>query len=296
MATPFIFLWPLIALAWLLMVRKTMPDHENLQAVLGIIFGWTAAVGAIATLAPQVLYPYTALVTVVTAIFAVIYFGYIKRPKKRTPLIEPEIKMHGFFETIPPNPDLVRFDYHIKAGEKHIPALEIQVSYGYDSPLMWATLDLRRDSFGQPRTGKPVKRISLIPFQEFWFTFVAIRAFSHHASMKTINPPPEVPFEDIYWKSPYPIVYIRFLGLRKQVEQAWVVRFNDPPWQMHPTGIGQLPVELFPATSPEGEAMIKDRERKLETKASNVTWTVVSDNPNIGVSMATHEKSEEKSS
>jgi hypothetical protein len=271
-----------------------MPDHENLQAVIAIMVGWTAIVGTIYILAAQMLYPFTGLATIATVVFSIVYFGYIKRPKPRAPLIEPEIKMHAFFETTPPNPDLVRFDYHIKAGEKHIPALEVQVSHGYDSPLMWASLDLRRDTFGQPRAGKPIKRISLIPYQEYWFTFVSMRAVSHQASMKTIDPPPEVPFESIHWKSVYPIVYIRFLGLRKQIEQSWVVRFNDPPWTLHPTGIGQLPVELFPTTSPEGIAMIEDRERKSGRKTTDAKWTAMSNDPNIGVSMPIYKEPDDK--
>ncbi len=253
---------------------------------MAILIAWAVLFFGVLTLPQYIPSPWNAylavIITLVAIVFSIVYFLYIKRPKPKVTVIEPEIKMHGFFETLAPNQDLVRFDYHIKAGEKHIPALEVQVSHGYGEALMWPNLDLRRDTFEQARTGKPIKRISLIPFQEYWFTFVAIHALSQQGSMKTIDPPPEVPFDNISWKTPYPEVYIRFLGLRKQIEQVWVVRFNPPPWILN----SNLPVDLFPIDSPEAKALIEKRERQAGRETSVVKYTIISGDPNVGMSIS----------
>ncbi len=202
---------------------------------------------------------------------------------KRQATEEPHVQMTAFFETGPPNEDQVRFDYKITAGDKHIPTLEVQVAYGYGKPEMWANLDLRRYSFQEVRegkAGKSVKRIPLISHQEYSFTFLSIWAKSQRGNMKVIEPPKEVPFEQICWKSLYPEVYIRFLGLRKLIEESWVIRFNQPP----PFTIGHPPVNLFPAWSPEGKALIAERDKDRQDKG--MQFTISSSSPVLGVAIA----------
>ncbi len=207
-----------------------------------------------------------------------------KEVRKEVPQGEPKVRMSAFYETVPPNEDQTRFDYGIIAGDKHIPALEVQVAYGYGKPEMWANLDLRRYTFEEVRdgkTGKLVKRISLIPHQEYWFTFVSIWAKSRKGNMKVIDPPKEVPFEQIYWKSPYPEVYVRFLGLKRLIEESWVIRFNEPP----PFTLDRPPVDLFPIWSPEAKALIAERDKGRQDK--DMQFTISSSSPVLGVAIAT---------
>jgi hypothetical protein len=298
-ATTFILWFAVLAVAWITLRSLPMANHENLQAGAVIILVWGMFFFGILTIPNFIPTPINLyldiVVTLVAVVFSAVYFGYFKKKKKEPPkaIIEPEIKMHAFFETSPPNDDLVRFDYHVKAGEKHIPVLEVQVSHGYGRPLMWATLDLRRDTFEQERTGNPVKRISLIPYEEYWFTFVAIHANSKQANMKTINPPTEVPFDNITWKTPFPEVYIRFLGMRKQIEQGWIIGFNKPPW----TPLAKppnLPVDLWPVDSPQGQAMRAKREKQAGRETSDIKYTAISKDSNMGVSITSPEEEAKK--
>lgn len=300
MPAAYILLFYSSAILWLvssMLSRKTMREILAFLSAWGVLF----TVPFFITDFPSTLKWQLGLITTAgISILAICYFVLSTEPKPKSivkaepiAIIEPEIKMSAFFQTIPPDDDVVRFDYHVKAGEKHIPALEAQVSHGYGRPLMWAALDLRRDTFEQERTGKPVKRISLIPYEEYWFTFVAIRANSRQASMKTINPPTEVPFDPITWKTPFPEVYIRFLGMRKQIEQGWIIGFNKPPW----TPLAKppnLPVDLWPVDSPEGKAMRTKREKQAGRETSDIKYTAVSKDSNMGVSITSPEEEAKK--
>jgi hypothetical protein len=270
MAMPFILRFGPVVAAWLLL-RFTMPGHDDLQALGTIILVWAALFFGVLAI-PQIVPPpwnvhLAVFITLASIALSTIYFVWIKKPLK-----PPEVRMTGYFETVPPNEDQARFDYHIVAGDRNVLGLQVQVSHGYgEPPPGWATLDLRPYSFEEARLGKsgePIKQMPLGSHQEYRFTFLSIWAHTQRASFKTIDPPPEIPFESIYWTSPYPEVYIRFAGLRREIVEGWVVKFNPPPWKP----VLNPPVRLFPTWSPEGKALIAEREKMRKT--SNVDYKV----------------------
>jgi hypothetical protein len=286
MAIPFILWFGIIASAWLLL-RFAMAGHDNLEAICAIIVVWGTLFFGVLSLPlyiPQYISPpwnmhLAVAITLIIIVFSTVYFAWIKKTPR-----PPEVRMTAYFETIPPNEDQARFDYHIVAGDRNIRGLQVQVAHGYGEPLTWATLDLRSYSFEEARTrksGKPIKQMPLGSHQDYVFTFLSIWAHSQRASFKTIDPPAEVPFENIYWKSPYPEVYIRFAGLRKEITEGWVVKFNKPPWKpaLHD------PVCLFPISSSEGKALIAEREKMRSSAGLEHKVTVYSKDVALGVSM-----------
>jgi len=126
--------------------------------------------------------------------------------------------------------------------------------------------------------GEPIREMPLGSHQEYRFTFLSIWAHTQRASFKTIDAQPEIPFGNIYWTSPYPEVYIRFAGLRKEIVEGWVVKFNKPPWKvaLNP------PVRLFPTWSPEGKALIAEREKLRKAANADYKVTVYSKNGHVG--------------
>jgi len=145
MAIPFILWFGTVVLAWLLL-RLTMPGHDNLQAVGTIILVWAALFFGVLAI-PQIVPPpwnvhIAVFITLATVVSSTIYFAWIKKLSK-----PPEVRMTGYFETITPNEDQARFDYHIVAGDRNIRGLQVQVAHGYGERLTWATLDLRPYSF-----------------------------------------------------------------------------------------------------------------------------------------------------
>jgi hypothetical protein len=286
MAIPFILWFGIIASAWLLL-RFAMPGHDNLQAICAIILVWGTFFFGFLSLPlyiPQYVSPpwnvhLAVASTLIIIVFSTVYFAWIKKTPR-----PPEVRMTAYFETIPPNEDQARFDYHIVAGDRNIRRLRVQVAYGYGEPLTWATLDLRPYSFEEARTrksGKQTKQMRLGSHQDYVFTFLSIWAHTQRASFKTIDPPAEVPFENVYWKSPYPEVYIRFAGLRKEILEGWVVKFNKPPWKP----VLNEPVCLFPISSPEGKALIAEREKMRKLGNLEYKFTIYSKNANLGVNM-----------
>jgi hypothetical protein len=86
MATPIILYLNILALVWLVLLRRKMPNHENLQAVGTIVIIWATlffGVLAIPQYIPNPLNFYLAIVITVGALsFLAVYFGYLKRHKQ----------------------------------------------------------------------------------------------------------------------------------------------------------------------------------------------------------------------
>jgi hypothetical protein len=87
MTVSFILYLTILALAWLVLLRRKMPNHENLQAVCSIIAVWATlffGVLAISQYIPSPSNYYLAVIISVGAfVFSGVYFGYIKRHEQR---------------------------------------------------------------------------------------------------------------------------------------------------------------------------------------------------------------------
>lgn len=276
MASPFIWWFVTIALAWLVLKIK-MPTYERLQAVglfaaigLGAVFG-VLTISEI----PSPLKWCLATATAVAVFFlAVIYFRYFERAKY--PLKEVRLS---------PDTDLSRgivlYNLTVLTGDNSIDRFEAQVSYGYGVPTRWANLDLREyapEELLARKEGKPKKRIPLLANDHVTFTLMGFWSKEARATFGTVASSYSFFFKNVYWLDPFPEIYVRFVGVTEPKEKSYVVSFTkDKP---------DLPVDLFSIETKSAKDCIKKREQIVGRKLADDKITVWNRNKELGVMYA----------
>lgn len=162
------------------------------------------------------------------------------------------------------------FDFTVECGDKKVDALEVQVAHGYKLPFdAWANLDLRRYAIEEVEKGKDgqaVTRIEMLRHSLRRFTFVTVWADNDKRTiMRVVDDSNQAVPMLSRWISPYPELFVKFVGLENPMEKRYIVVFHKPPW-ISRTKDGKpsnRPAELVDADSERGRKLLIERDSVL---------------------------------
>ncbi len=185
-------------------------------------------------------------------------YGFI-RGKPRI-FIQKHLEQRGF-----QNSFAMRFDYAVMTSKSSIDGLEVhvQAGYGHPSSLHWANLDLREYEQNEAITGKKgesVSRLSFLRHDLKYFTFITFvlspkeGGVDRRAFIRVVDPSKQWHYEDMDFRSLYPRIWVRFVGLSEKLEKEYVVVYNDPPWR----SAYDEAVELLEADSERAKQLIAE--------------------------------------
>lgn len=277
MSTSFILLLYVIVWAWLAFRRKTLDRKDALFGYLALVVGTWAAV-FIAPLIPNQEYAtaYGQQVFVFSSCGAIILsaVGFLLYLLRRVELPQISIVKHVQHSSFQ-NAFTIRFDYIIKTSKASIEGLEVHIASGYGRPSgqTWANLDLRKYEQNEAVIGKAGEFVTQLPFlanDSKQFTFVTFvitpkegGGIKRRAYMKVVGTSRRSEYDAVIFGSPYPRIWIRFIGLPERLEKQYIIVYNDPPWA--DDAIDKA-VELLEADSERAKRLIAEYNTKVRER------------------------------
>jgi hypothetical protein len=174
----------------------------------------------------------------------------------------------------------VRFDLELETSGLSIEALEIHVAADYGRPITFefAPLDLREYVGSEVETGKngePVSRTSLLRYDKKKFTLITFifkpsgkGDWTRHAYLKVVTDPSKrFKFEDVEFGSLHPVLAVRFVGLRDELEQQYLIVWKEPPWK----SVYDEAIELLDVDSRRAKKLMRYTPINWSTPASQAS-------------------------
>jgi hypothetical protein len=243
---------PVIGLARLVWRKKCLADFDR-----GEVLFWSCIViasvwaGAVLDLAinQELFSAYGQSVFWLATLIGIILgglmaLGYLLWPSTPKISIHKSFVSQGFDSQGFDNGFALRFDLELETSGLSIEALEIHVAADYGRPITFefAPLDLREYVGREVETGKngePVSRTSLLRYDKKRFTLITFLfkpdgkgGWIRRAYLKVVaDPSKRFKFEDMEFASLYPKLAMRFVGLRDELEQQYLVVWKEPPWK-----------------------------------------------------------------